>query len=238
MDIVYTVKYADRNEELTYSLRSLANVPHGRVYFVGGCPEGINTKKIEHVPVPALNSKYDTTTNNLYEICKLEELSDNFIWMNDDFFILQKVADPIKEFRLHKGYINSNILDYRERNGGKLSKYMTGVENTYRYLVDRGVRVPLDYELHIPCVYNKYNVRSMFNLPGIFTVPMLQPRSVYGNLYSKSLTEVRDCKILRKTVVDYNELSTRKFLSCSDETWIKIKEFLSVRFKDKCEYEI
>lgn len=238
MDVVYTVKYSEVNEELLYSLRSLCNVPHERVYLVGGRPNGINKDNVIHVPVPSMTSKYDTTTNNLYEICKSEELSDNFIWMNDDFYILHKIEDPVKELKLHKGYLNSNIEEYRARNAGRLSKYMYGVEQTCEYLKSIGVKTPYDYELHIPFVYNKYNVRSMFNLSGIFTIPMLQPRSVYGNLYTKNCTETKDCKILRATVVDNADLSSRKFLSSSDKTWVKVKDFLAEKFKEKCEYEL
>lgn len=237
MDIVYTVKYTDKNEELIYSLRSLCNLPHDRVYFVGGCPEGINKKAIRHIPVPALEHKYDTTTNNLCEVCKLEELSDNFIWMNDDFFILQKIENPIKELYLNKGNMELSISSFLKRNG-KLTSYMCGTEHTFKYLKSIGVKDPLNYELHTPYVYNKYNVRSMFNISGMISVPRIQPRSVYGNLYIKHSTTVSDCKIFRKTVVDYNELSTRKFLSSSDVTWPKVREFLDSRFKEKCKYEL
>lgn len=40
-DIVYFVKESDENEELRYSLRSLKNFPHKRVWFYGGCPKGL-----------------------------------------------------------------------------------------------------------------------------------------------------------------------------------------------------
>ena len=45
MDIVYLVKNSRTNDELTYSLRTLVNVPHDKVFLVGGCPD--NIKKIE-----------------------------------------------------------------------------------------------------------------------------------------------------------------------------------------------
>lgn len=238
MDIVYTLKQSSKNEELTYSLRSLVNLPHDKIYFVGGHPSGINMHKIKYIPTPVLDSKYDTTTNNLCVISKLEELSDNFIWMNDDFYILQEIQNPVKELSLHKGFLTSNISEFKSRNGGKLTNYMRGVEHTCEYLKPLGVKLPLDYELHTPFIYNKYNVRSMFNLPGIFTVTSLQPRSVYGNLYTKHSIEHSDCKILRNTIVNYDKLSSWKFLSSSDQTWPKVKDFLSSKFKEKSEYEL
>ena len=38
MDAVYYVRPGDRNDELRYSLRSLANLPHDRVWIVGHTP--------------------------------------------------------------------------------------------------------------------------------------------------------------------------------------------------------
>ena len=44
-DIVYFVKDTDTNEELRYSLRSLANFPHGKVWFYGGRKSKNKTKR-------------------------------------------------------------------------------------------------------------------------------------------------------------------------------------------------
>ena len=48
-DVVYFVKDTKENEELRYSLRTLKNFPHAKVWFYGGCPEGL--KPDHHVYV-------------------------------------------------------------------------------------------------------------------------------------------------------------------------------------------
>lgn len=57
MDIVYLVKECRINEELTYSLRSLVNLPHDKVFLVGGCPTNIDKTKITHIPTLQGNNK-------------------------------------------------------------------------------------------------------------------------------------------------------------------------------------
>lgn len=47
-DIVYFVKESAKNEELRYSLRSLKNFPHGRVWFYGYCPSFLKPDKCKY----------------------------------------------------------------------------------------------------------------------------------------------------------------------------------------------
>lgn len=238
MDIVYTVKNTPTNEELIFSLRSLRNLPHDRVYFVGGCPANINRAKVKVVFTEVQATKYKSTTHNLAAAVEIKNLSENFIWMNDDFFILQKIEDPLKELNLNRGTIQQVMDSFLERNENRLTKYMYGAQQTLRYLQRIGIKDPLSYELHTPFIYNKHNVKQMFALSGIDRVPVLHKRSVYGNLFMKDSTYARDVKVLRATPVNFEEWSTRKFLSSSDITWGKVKPFLQSIFKEKCEYEL
>lgn len=238
MDIVYTVKNTPTNEELIFSLRSLRNLPHDRVYFVGGCPANINRAKVKVVFTEVQATKYKSTTHNLAAAVEIKNLSENFIWMNDDFFILQKIEDPLKELNLNRGTIQQVTDSFLEKNENRLTKYMYGAQQTLRYLQRIGIKDPLSYELHTPFIYNKHNVRQMFALSGIDRVPILHKRSVYGNLFMKNSTYARDVKVLRATPVNFEEWSSRKFLSSSDITWSKVKPFLQARFKEVCEYEL
>ena len=62
MDIVYVIKDCSFCEELTYSLRSLVNVPHDNVIIIGGLPKNIDENKIVHIPFIQKGSKYQNTT--------------------------------------------------------------------------------------------------------------------------------------------------------------------------------
>lgn len=237
MDVVYTIKYAKVNEELVYSLRSLCNIPHDKVYFIGGCPYNLNHRYITWIPAATLATKYKTTTHNLEIAANLPKLSEEFIWMNDDFYILQKIKDPVAELNLNKGSLHDSLNEFIKRNG-ICTAYMTGAEQTMSYMKTLGIQNPLSYELHIPFIYNKSCVKTMLALKDIRKVPILYKRSVYGNLYYHNSTKTTDVKILRASKVDYTEWDKRKFLSSSDITWDRVKPYLEKKFKDKSIYEL
>ena len=79
MDIVYLLKDSDVNEELTFSLRSLKNIPHDKVFLVGGFPANIDSEKVYHIPTYQGLNKYNNTTNSLKTAANTKEISEDFI---------------------------------------------------------------------------------------------------------------------------------------------------------------
>ena len=234
MDIVYLVKNCVTNEELTYSLRSLSNLPHNRVFIVGGCPTNLNKSKLIHCPISQGNDRYTNTTNSLKHICQDERLSENFILMNDDFFILKPIIDPETELNLCRGTIQEVIqeIGHRYETG---SPYLTGMKQTHIYLRDLGYSKPLSYELHTPMVINKKRFLDVFSLPYIETIRKGHIRSIYGNLYLKDSQKIRDVKVYQNF---YTPLGSDKFLSTEDNSWPRVKNYLGVIFPEKSPYEL
>jgi hypothetical protein len=64
--------------------------PEAKVWLVGGKPDWYSGNFIE---VDQKHHKYANAINNLQALCNSEEISNNFILMNDDFFIIK----PIKK---------------------------------------------------------------------------------------------------------------------------------------------
>jgi hypothetical protein len=92
MDVVYILgKGSPRNDlELLFSIRSLKKhmKDMGRVYIVGERPTWI--RGVGHIPCPDPYEKH--WQNALYKIkkaCEYEPISETFLLMNDDFFMLQ-----------------------------------------------------------------------------------------------------------------------------------------------------
>lgn len=235
MDIVYLVKDGKVNEELTYSLRSLRNLPHNKVFIVGGCPYNLNKLKFTHIPILQTKSKYQNTTTNLQLICQRKDLSDNFILMNDDFYILEPITDPVKELNLCRGTIEQVIKDYSRRYHNRDNDYLIGMKQTKIFLEDIGIKNPLSYELHIPMVLNKQKVLDMFQLPHLGSVKVIHKRSLYGNLYMKDSTPINDVKVLKNY---YYPLGSNKFLSTEDDSFERVHPFLKTLFPDKGYYEL
>ena len=233
MDIVYTVKDCLSCEELTYSLRSLANLPHDRVFIVGGCPKNINTDKVVFIPTLQNFSRYVNTMNSLGTVCRNKELSEKFILMNDDFFILKPITDPEQELNLCGGTIESCVKKIRERNGVE-TFYSMSMHQTDVYLKDIGIKTPLSYELHIPMVLEKTKLLKLFSLPYLTNSVLPHKRSLYGNLYLRESTEIEDVKVYGNYVPPPND----KFLSTEDNTWSQVKPQLEKLFPNKSIYEI
>ena len=232
MDVVYLVKECPVCEELTYSLRSLEkNLHHDRVFIVGGCPQNIYKGNVEYYPIRQGHNKYKNTTNNLKIICKEEKLSEDFILMNDDFFILKPITE--KDLNLCRGPVEDVLKDYKRRFG--MNEYIRGMEQTEIYLKDLGVEKPISYELHIPLVMNKKNVLKMFELPYIDSLSVIHKRTIYGNLFCKDSEVVEDVKVIKDRFCPIN---SDKFLSCDDASWPRVREYVGPLFPNKSKYEI
>lgn len=99
MNFVYVCRDGE-NEELRYSIRSvLSSFPEAKIWVVGGKPSWYIGNYIE---VKQSQSKYGNVLNNLKSICNSELIEESFVFMNDDFFIVNKI-DTIDIF--HGGKI-------------------------------------------------------------------------------------------------------------------------------------
>lgn len=204
MDIVYVVKYGNFNPELRMSLRTLQNFkfPVNNVILAGYCPEwASNVLSLPVTQVP--HAPFSNTTRILMAVCSDPRVSDNFILMNDDFFINQPITEiPV----LHRGKLKDHLHDIHTS-----SAYGEGMRNAYDYLLYKGVREPLNYDLHVPMVINKDKMLKVLNDIGD---AHSHKRSVYGNLYNLGGKEMADVKI-------YNEKwdSGMMFVSTSDDAF-------------------
>lgn len=235
MDIVYLLKDTLKNEELVYSLRGLENIPHDNVFLVGGCPSEINKSRVIHFQVKQTSNKYRNTTNGLKLICQDPRLSEEFILMNDDFFILKPIKDPEEELNLHKGTMDQAIEDYIRTYGPEENLYLLGMRQTKIFLEDHGIKNPLSYELHIPIKMSKKEVLCAFSLEHINTIPPGHIRTIYGNLFKKDPQFTEDVKVRRRV---YCPIYNDKFLSTEDDTWGYVKPYVARLFPEKSPYEI
>lgn len=203
MDIVYFVKNSKENEELRYSLRSLVNLEHDKVWFFGGAPDGLKPDRSVRI-IQNQDNKYDNV-HNMYSSVLNSEVSEDFIMFNDDFFVMDKVAEVLP---VHRGSLYEYIVKVEDNNGG-LTAYTRRLRRTAKALEAAGLSTRC-YELHIPMVYNKDKLRAALKeFPGLNGV-----RSIYGNMYYKG-NRIPDCKVFK-----YDQpLPEGPFLSTSDSTW-------------------
>lgn len=186
MDIVYICRPGDTNEELRYSLRSLRNLPHERVWFAGYTPTWVTG--VGSIPVADHFDKQTSALKNLIAACQSEEVSDPFLIFNDDFYIMQPLEQmPV----LHRGLVSDVIEEHR--NG---SAYRIAMERTLALMQREGLKEPiLSYELHVPMAIEKLSMLLALSLgKGIRGFHL---RTFYGNMLGIGGERTMDFKIYR-----------------------------------------
>jgi hypothetical protein len=225
MDIVYINKYGT-NEELRYSLRSLDNINHDNVFVVGGKP---NWYTGSYIPVPFNGHKYSHARANLHKVVKSDKISEDFILMNDDFYIVKPIGD-LKVY--HQGLLKDKVDTYLSF--APKSHYTKMLIATYEYLVAQGCKKPLCYDLHVPMVMNKQKLKEALDTNLLW-------RSIYGNLNKIGGTKMDDVKVYSDKGVErikYDYLNSKSpFLSSQDNTFPILKEMLKELYPNQSKYE-
>ena len=229
LDIVYFVKPDQVNNELLYSLRTVdQNFPHARVWFVGGQP-------IEMTPDERLaivqhgRNRYERVRNMLIEVCRNEEITEDFWLFNDDFFILQ----PIEELPpWYNGTLREHVANIEHRHHGETSGYTRQLRRTIEILRAAGCGIR-NYAVHAPMRINR---RKMLETIERFPdCPMF--RALYGNYNDIGGIDAPDCKIVRpETPIPFGAL----FVSTSDSSFIngQVGRQIRERFPEKSRWEV
>lgn len=190
-DVVYVVRPTDANEALRFSLRTIAaNLPHRRVWCAGYRPSWVS-ESVGQIATIQDGNRFTNSTRNLEAAASHPEVSDTFVYMNDDFFI----TEPVDTVPLaHRGRVRAFVAELRQR-GIRGGGYLTGMEATLARLVELGYRDPLCYEVHLPMVMTKG--RFLAALDTAWGVKPLHKRTLYGNLYHDpaDAVEIDDPKI-------------------------------------------
>lgn len=229
-DIVYVVKQSLDNEELRYSLRSLeANCGKtcGKVIIIGGKVDGI-TPDLEINIRQVGSTKYDRVNNLIREACINAEVSDDFILMNDDFFIM-KPLDLTKyknNYRCSMQEYLDIIVENRSASEytARLCATMVALE---AYKLDTKC-----YELHMPMLFNKHKLLEVFGaFPGFNGM-----RSLYGNYHKIGGQKVNDCKVF---TCEDTFVKNTKFLSTTDKSFRTgaVGEYIRSQFPKPSRFE-
>jgi hypothetical protein len=229
MDFVYICKDGN-NEELRYSIRSVVqSFPDSKIWVVGGKPSWYTGNYIE---VNQNLSKYRNAIENLKALCNSEDISDKFVLMNDDFYIIKNI-DSIKDY--HGGLLLEKINLYQKLNSN--SNYTRKLAATYKKIKSLGIENPLDYELHIPMVMEKEKLKQTLQHNYQFLW-----RSIYGNVFNVGGEQMEDVKVYVKGPLVLKSYNIKKddhiYLSSADTSFdILFNNILKKQFNLKTKYE-
>jgi hypothetical protein len=236
MDVVWICRTGP-NEELRYSIRSVAaNMPHENIVVVGGKPDwytgrfiSVDTLTVDGEPS---TNKYENTKNNIRHIVDSSDISNDFVLMNDDFYVLKPI-DQVPYY--HNGLLANKIAKFVRFTAR--SDYTDVLSRTMSVLNNLGIEDPLDYTLHIPMMFNKQK------LADILPHPIASIRTLYGNIYRVGGRKMSDVKVHPKNhqyapeSFDYMHEDSI-FLSTADSTFDRVKKnLLGSMFLEPSKYE-
>ncbi len=228
MDIVYFVKEAAMNEELRYSLRSVAkNFPHRKVWLYGGKPdwctpdEYVNAKQGD-------GNKWDKVRRMLRLACINPDITEDFVLFNDDFFVMKPVSNMPYYYRYS---VFEHIVRLEMKYDNKPTPYSMRLKESIAAL-DPFCEEINSYELHIPMVLNRRKVLEVLGgFPNVHCT-----RTLYGNYQNVGGEKHVDVKVF-DPAADFDHEST--FLSTDDGVFEKGKvgEFIREKFPEVCKFE-
>jgi hypothetical protein len=229
MDFVYICKDGN-NEELRYSIRSVVqSFPDSNIWVVGGKPTWYAGN---YINIKQVLTKYRNAIQNLNAICNSNEISEEFILMNDDFYIVKNI-NTIETY--HGGLLLDKINLYQKINSN--SNYTRKLAATYKKIKSLNIENPLDYELHIPMIMEKKKLKQILQNNDQFLW-----RSIYGNVFNVGGEQMEDVKVYTKGPLVLKSYNLKKddhiYLSSADTSFDMIlSNILKKQFTEKTKYE-
>ena len=213
MDLVWLCR-SGPNEELRYSIRSATqNIKHDNVWVVGDKPDWYSGPFIEAEQIEG--QKYDNVKRSLVNVILSDQVSDSFVLMNDDFFILK----PTDLDYYYSGTLDERIKRIETKSPNAI--YANRLKETMRQLQQAGIRQPLDYELHKPMKFDKRGLALALEFP--------QFRSAYGNLNQVGGEQTSDVKVYSNRLysgMSYNWSIDSQFVSTDDGSFDTLRRKL------------
>lgn len=200
MDAVYVLGSGSthRDYELYCSLVSLRKFVSeiDKVFVIGDYPrfKRGSSPAFTHVPAHDLfRHKSNNVRWKLERICGLDELSNDFFFLNDDFFFLENASAGAWPF-YSRGSLREHIV--QRQISFPSSVYVRLLQNTEDWLRAAGLPM-VDYCVHCPIRYDREGLRALFSK--VEVIPFGHSiRTLYAN-YNSLVRPVatEDCKVIQ-----------------------------------------
>lgn len=222
MDIVYIYRRFGDEREIRYSLRSAcANLKFDTVHIVGDRPRFVDG--VNHIAFRGPNRKHENAFSKLHEAVKSSEVSDCFVLMNDDFFILK----PMRRVPyLYMGTLAEWVKTFPHNSSYK----QKGIKTLS--LVGDQAKI---FETHSPIAYEKDKLRFLIKKHELPCGIML--RSLYCHTFKIKGEYSPDYKARNPQELD--EFSQKPFMSTTNEMARtgKFLKLMQARFPEPCQFE-
>jgi hypothetical protein len=166
-----------QDKELRYTLRAIEENLKGfrNIIIVGQCPDWL--QNVIHIPAddPLQSNADGNITLKTLKVCEREDVTDDFLFMNDDHVITQPInIEDIPD------YYKQPFEDYQKEYWNP-SLHRTRVYRTWQALKNGG-HSTINFELHVPNFINKKKYLEILPRFPFDEGIGLCPKSLYGNL--------------------------------------------------------
>lgn len=154
-DLVYPLKVAGDCDELKYSLRSLRHAEglYGRVWVITRDPLPSWLTGVRVIRAGTPSGKPADVRRKIEAGCAHDEVSDRFLIMCDDFFLVE----PVTEWAaFHMGPTSEYVA--RLRRQGAARGWLRGVTDTAEWMRSQGYGDVLARQGHRPLLWHKRNL--------------------------------------------------------------------------------
>lgn len=198
MDLVFVLGKGSKwnNTEIRYSIRSAEKfLSYENIFVVGECPKWLDVTHIPAIDPYPLN-KERNIFHKILTACDDPRISDDFIFMNDDHFILQEQKElPNYAAGTLEGYLKNK----------RVTTYSISVNNTM-FALKKNKLPTTFFDVHCPIVYNKQGIQELrkynWGIRGGYVI-----KSLYGNTHKLQGVEMTDLKL--KTPTDEEAIKQR-----------------------------
>jgi hypothetical protein len=227
MDIVYPLGNGSTwdDNELRFSLRSISDRLQNfkNVYVIGHRPKWL--KNVIHIPESdPYTCKEANIARKVLRACQEKALSKDFLFMNDDHFLLRESDISIPFWR------GPELKDHE----APKNNYQRAVKNTRRALIERGLSFH-NFDIHVPIVYNKELFPGVINSFDWSVKNGYVLKSLYCNGLQIPGERLQDSKLNDMI----NQLKTRDWFSIGPGLLSRtVKEFFSEFYPTPSPFEI
>ncbi len=233
-DIVIPYREEKSSEELRYTLRGIAqNLPHRNVVICGDLPDWC--QNVIHIPSKSKGvSRFHDVDLKVMDACLDDRISEDFIFFNDDIFVLEPIQSLPDYFKASMAEdISERFKRHRSAN-----IYVKGLRTTDQLLDKLGYKNNLSFEVHLPMLMNKakrLEVSRLMEGKHKRAYPLFH-RSIYGNMFSENRQQHEDVKVNKR---DELPPVDAVFLSTLQTHFVDsmVGKHIMSRLKHKCKYE-
>lgn len=223
IDIVYVVGRGSQwnDAELKYSLRSICkHTTHRNVYVIGHKPSFVTN--VIHIPANDVPRKELSILRKILIACEEEDLTQEFLFMNDDHFFVQDVK--IEEYPFYHQDTLAQEIKKRPK-----CPYREEIERTERFLGSG-----LYFDIHTPIRYDK-NLFVEFMEKCPWDRGDMVIKSLYANLLGVKGEYRKDIKLISS---EFHRIKDVDCFSVGNRVnFLTLNKYLSALFPDKCRYE-